>query len=331
MSHIPFVIPAEFAAGITEGSIIRFGTLLKEASSGQILGHLQETGLGQKLLSGISAVPFSPLESVNAVSNIYTNIQITQIKSMIASLEMMQFVNLGAVLTGIGVSIVGFNLINQKLAKLEQHLSDIKDRLDGHFKSMVDREIRVHYSRIKTLLIEAQMALSVNNPTNILISTASRLAEESGYFRGELVFMLKQEGFDKELFINFTQTMVICNSARLECFLLSNELDAAKANARHMGQELSEFSYTLEPTVLTKKSLGSSWINGNVTSVNYRAKQQEMEYLVKGLRDATDVAQTKPFLIDTLIKNDINGRDYIQSLQDEKKRPLLILKSEFAA
>ncbi|RJQ81107.1 MAG: hypothetical protein C4519_09140 [Desulfobacteraceae bacterium] len=329
MSHIPFVIPDEFAAGIAEGSIIRFGTLLKEASSGQVLGHLQETGLGQKLLSGICTVPFSPLESINVTSNIYANIQLTQLKSMIASLGMMQFVNLGAALTGIGVSVVGFSLINQKLTALERHLFDIKDRLDGHFKSMVERETRAHYSRIQTLLNGSQLALSLTNPADVLMSAASRLAEEAGYFNGELIFMLKQNGFDKELFINFTQSMVACNSARLECLLLSNELDAAKANARQMGQEMSYFSHVLEPTILTQKSLGSSWINGgDVTSVTYRAKQQAMVNLVKGLRDATDVAQTKSFLIETLIKNDIDGRSYIQSLQDEKDCPLLILKSE---
>lgn len=327
MSHIPFIIPTEFSLGIADGSIVRFGSLLKDASSGKILGHLQETGIGQKLLSDIVTAPFSPLAPFNIASDIYTNIQISQIKTMIASLQMLQFVNLGAALTGIGVSVVGFNLINQKLTKLEKHIVDIKDQLDQHFKCLIDRELRAHFSRIKSLLIEAQTALSLTNPTNTFMFIASRLSEEAGYFRGELVNMLNQDGFNNELFINFTQGMLTCNSARLECFLLSNELEAAKANAKQMGQELSDISHAIEPSILTQKSLGSSGINNNVSSVTYRAKQQEMVSLVKGLRDATDVAQTRPFLIDTLIRNDINGRDFIQSLQDEKEHPLFIVSS----
>jgi len=325
LSHIPFIIPDVFSVGVASGKIIRFGTVLKDASSGQIIAHLQETGLGQKLLSGASTVPFSPLGAINLASSTYTNIQITQLKSMVSSLTMMNFATLGATLTGLGVSIVGFILIKKKLDALEKQIFDIKNQLDRNFKDIFEREIRTHYSSIQTLLNELQIAHTLRNPTNILMSISSRLAEESGYFKGELNYILEQEKFDKNIFQNFLQAMTTCNSVRLECFLLANELDTANASARQSGQELSFFSNKLEPNILTERTFGSNWKSGNVSSVVYRAKQQEMKNFVSGLRDATEVAETKPFLIDTLIKNDINGRDYIQSLQDERDRPLLIL------
>ena len=53
--------------------------------------------------------------------------------------------------------------------------------------------------------------------------------------------------------------------------------------------------------------------------------QHEMNPLVQAIRDVTDAALTKPFLIETLIEKGIGGRDFISALRDEKEHPLLLL------
>lgn len=56
-----------------------------------------------------------------------------------------------------------------------------------------------------------------------------------------------------------------------------------------------------------------------------RLNQYEMNPLVQAIRDVTDAALTKPFLIETLIEKGIGGRDFISALRDEKEHPLLFL------
>ena len=47
---ISFDVPAQFLTRVSDGSLVRFGGLLKDSSSGQIVAHLQETGLVPHLL-----------------------------------------------------------------------------------------------------------------------------------------------------------------------------------------------------------------------------------------------------------------------------------------
>ena len=42
---IPFRIPFDFAADVAVGKIVRYGAILKDAQTGRIVAHLQETGL----------------------------------------------------------------------------------------------------------------------------------------------------------------------------------------------------------------------------------------------------------------------------------------------
>jgi len=59
---IPFDVPRQFAAGLADGSLVRFGALLKDSGTGQVVAHLQETGVVPRLLSGVSRLPLAPTE-----------------------------------------------------------------------------------------------------------------------------------------------------------------------------------------------------------------------------------------------------------------------------
>lgn len=51
LGQIQFDLPAQFLQGIATGDIIRYGAILKDAGTGRIVGHLQESGIAQSLLS----------------------------------------------------------------------------------------------------------------------------------------------------------------------------------------------------------------------------------------------------------------------------------------
>lgn len=42
---IPFDLPLQFLPGLATGKIVRYGAILKDAGTGRILGHLQESAL----------------------------------------------------------------------------------------------------------------------------------------------------------------------------------------------------------------------------------------------------------------------------------------------
>jgi len=84
LSQILFDVPLRFVGGIAAGDVVRYGSILKDAGTGKILGHLQESGLAQSLLSQALSTTPTPLglisNTINAGASIYTATQVHQIK-----------------------------------------------------------------------------------------------------------------------------------------------------------------------------------------------------------------------------------------------------------
>src|SRR5262245_15208438 len=109
LTTIPFEHPARFVAGLTTGDIIRFGSILKDAQTGQIVGHLQESGIAQSALSLATSGIASPLslvpQAINVGTGLYTAVQVGQLKAMMETLQSLQIATLGISLVGVGVSV----------------------------------------------------------------------------------------------------------------------------------------------------------------------------------------------------------------------------------
>jgi hypothetical protein len=223
IGKILFSIPTEFVPGLTEGSLIRIGTLLKESGTGKIVAHLQETGIGQQVLSGAGQLPFSPLAALNFASSGYANVQLGQLKTMVEGLQSLQYINLGVSIAGIGVSAIGFAMMNKRLKSIESQMCNLDEKLDQHFQALFERELRRHYSQVYVLIEKADLAHSLTNSSAEWRSVASQLADESGYFLGEIGHLLKQVVFDIDLFTSLVRSLALCNAARIECLFVMVE------------------------------------------------------------------------------------------------------------
>jgi len=324
INSIPFSIPTEFAAGLNDGSLVRIGTLIKETGTGKIIAHVQETGLGQHLLNGVGASPFSPL---TLASTGYANVQLEQLKSMMEGLQILQYANLGVSLAGIGVSSIGFAIINKKLKNIGIQISDLSKKMDQHFQDLIENDLREHYSKVATLFEKAELAHELTNSTDEWKEVSSQLADESGFFRGRIERLLEHNKFDMNLFTAFVRYLTLCNAGRIECLLLADELPAAHKAADMVGHNYKDLFDDIVPFQIARK------LAQNETSKNtmhYRKIRQHQKTttndLVQGIRDITDAALTKPLLIKSLIENNIAGSDYISALRNEKEHPLLLLR-----
>ncbi len=323
---IPFSIPTEFVASLAEGNLIRVGTILKETGTGRIVAHLQETGIAQQLLSGIGGSPFLPLIALNLASSGYANVQLGQLKTMVQGLQSLQYLNLGVSIAGIGVSVIGFAMMNKRLKNIEGQIANLDEKLDQHFQVLFERELRRHYSQVYVLIDKADLAHSLTNSSAEWRSVASQLADESGYFLGEIGHLLKQVIFDTDLFTSLIRSLALCNAARIECLLLASELPAAHKAASVIGQNYKVLFDDMSPVQLASKVLPEHSVSNDYDYSRLCRNQLDMKALVQGVRDVTDAALTKPFLIETLIEKGIAGHDFILALREEKEHPLLLLR-----
>mgnify|MGYP006413615067 CR=1 FL=1 len=306
IGSIPFGIPEKFSAGLADGSIVRFGALLKESKTGQIIAHLQETGLTHKIVDGIASTPFSP---ISAISSVGSNIQLHQLTKLVEGLKMLQYASLGASIAGIGVSAIGFILMNKKLNKIQKQMSRFEQRVEQQFQELKERDFRTHYSQIQGLYEEAEHASFLKKPESEWKRISSDLSKESAFFRGELVHILDRDIFDIQLFSTLIISFGICNAGRVECLLLARETQAALKTSETIAQHYTMFD-SMNPVDLKKK---------------YKQSKSDILTLLQGVRDAQDSAFTKPTLLNTLIEKEIDSHKYLMTLREEGKHPILTL------
>nr|WP_281721130.1 hypothetical protein [Nitrosomonas nitrosa] len=166
---IPFEVPAQFMAKVLSGEYVRYGGILKDSVTGQVVGHLKEAGSLGKVLSAIPMNPISAISDVIQISQYahlsHQNTQImqniTQIQSTLERLQLITSVGALASVASLGVSVAGFAFVRKRLKMLESKLDDVLGEL-SQVKKMVQRgEAKIDalgYSRFKAAAEELSIA-----------------------------------------------------------------------------------------------------------------------------------------------------------------------------
>jgi hypothetical protein len=333
LGSIPFSLPAQFAGGLADGSIIRIGTLLKDSGTGRILAHVQESGLAQQLMtSGVSGggvPPFTPfgaaLKGLEIGSSLAANAQIYQLTDMIETLQLLQYANMGISAAGLGVSVIGFVLINKKLKGLESDITQLSAKMDRHFQELGERYLRQHFSKLYTLFERAEQVAFLPNPAREWLYIEGQLAEESGFLQGEIGYHLTQDNFNQEWFNKMTTALTLSNSARIQCLIRANEMPAAHHASSVISQHYIELFDPISETQLAHKMTAHA-THAHIDELQaFRSNQQQARQLVAGLQEMTDCAETKVMLIEHLISKEITGPDYLDALNAENEHPILLL------
>jgi len=313
ISSIPFEIPAKLMGRVASGELIRYGTILKDAGTGQIVKHLQETGVAQAVLSNLSSGPFATVSAlanlVNAGSNIYAGIKINQLKAMIETLQTLQVATLGVSLAGVGVSVAGFYYMHKRFNSVEDRMDELSETIKVGFERLGHRDLRKQLHFTKSLLQRAKQAPTLSDPRPEYSEVAAGLADQAAYFEGEIAFIVKANGpIDLDAFQHMTQMLTLCNSVRIDCRIRTNELKHALAVSESVASDYESLF-----THLTPMSFGPDVTKGLSA--------------VRVLRDASDAASSKPYLIDYLRTKRIDGGEYIEALDQEKDSPYLVLNT----
>lgn len=313
LSQIPFELPAQFIQGIATGDIIRYGAILKDADTGRIVGHLQESGIAQSLLSQTISSATSPLSFVSSIANtgasIYTAVQVHQLKAMMETLQALQMATLGVSLIGVGVSVAGFLYMRKRFNSLDNRVEKLIDAVKVGFENQEKAGFRQQMSRTKSLVQRAELAKSMLDPAKEYKEVAAQLADRAAFFEGEIVFQISARGAIKHnTFWLLAQLWMLCNSVRIDCLIRANELH----NAQHVSERIAgEYQGLFE----------------RVGPASFDTNHSEGKATITILRDVTDAAHSKPFLLDYLRVRRIDGPTYIDRLDREKVQPMLVLSA----
>lgn len=323
---IPFDIPAQYLVGLSDGSLARFGALLKDSGSGQIVAHLQETGVATNLLSGCTNLPLLPAQAVYAAVAIDNNLKLRQLTSLVQTLQSLQYATMAIALVGIGVSVAGFALMNKRLKGIEGEVSTLRAAVEKQFKELHWRELRARFALASTGLELAENAYRFRQPAPELRSAAERLAESSGFFKAEAQFALKQERVNLELVQSFTYAMLLCDTTRVDCLVEANEMDAAVSVAERIGSDWVVLCDELDAVTLARRVSAADESGGRKGHSELRElRLKHIDPFLQFMTEATEAGITRSALIQSLIDRGIEGTEYLQRVRSEDREPILLL------
>ena len=330
---IPFVIPTVFKEQVYSGKMVRHGAILKDAASGQIVAHLQETGsLVETLMNG-SIKPFDPVTSVSSLASNWQlyrqDVKIDQMMDLMLSLGDGLVANTALTGLGLGINVAGFAMIKSKLEDISIKLDKLAEIVLREFGEIRVRELTKLEADLTAQLDQAEEGWqSPDGGTRIWTRVSDKLNDMVYYYPNLIEKNLRADPPELELLTYFLERYRSLAATRIECLVLIGEMDIALDFARRFSRKTNSLLDDVSAIDLARRSVLASGkeLGSAERHLEVRKSLPKMQSFVHTLREFQDLFQTKPFLIETLIEENIDGREYVSTFKDTHMPEVVLLR-----
>jgi len=308
---IPFEIPTQFRAAVAAGDLITNGALLKDAVTGRIVAHLQETGALQKALhSGLSFDPTGATGLIGIAQNAAITSKLNAMQSMLGTMQMLQVATLASSVIGIGVTAASTAMILNRLNQVDKAIVGLEASVADLPSKWREMDLRAKIVTVRTSLERLQEAEVRPDAENVVKSVEERLSYVFDEIHSGLIEVVIQARVDAGLVRSLLASLVLCGSAQIKSLLWLDMKEAAEIRSRHQVAKLEDLAF-LMPRDLMRDRLG----HGQTTALGISQDFSEIRMRIA----------TQPSLARTLIAREINGREYVERIEQEETEPYLLL------
>lgn len=237
-----YEIPVQLQAMIGSQQASLIGAIIKDNTTGQILGHVQQaSGLSSVLTQAVGSTVsggFSPLSAISVVQNETLRRGVAELKDGMILMQNLQYGTLALSGLGLGVSIAGFAATMAKLRAIEARLESLSHALEAVTSDRRDDELKTIFAdvsgdlqNIETLAdrrdpqrVAEQLQLSLSRSTRKIESHFIRLSDVRG--KTELPFDMLDRLWALAAAIR------LCQEASIQALFAADELEVAE----HLGQ-----------------------------------------------------------------------------------------------
>lgn len=328
MGPILFETPARFLAAEAAQTITRYGAILKDNATGQIVGHLQQTGgwsglLGQgpQLASRVGEGFLNPFGSViGAVGAVDGMIQdrkilagIQQLQASIGGLKMLNIATLATSVIGIGVTVASTAVMLSRIDGVSRHLDGIEARLAD-----LPREVEMDRIRAKMTTLGTQMKrFEERDSRSDKLRLVARIEEESHELFEQFAQSLRRIGrwsqVDASLLVSLLHGLLLSNQIGTRSLLVADELAAANLRAKDQADTFREIAWDWPADRI-------DWLAG----LDATQKQALVDFLSESLAQQTGQVS----LFQSLLQKGAKGSDYVEEAAAETEEPFLILPAQ---
>lgn len=177
---VEFMPPAECIAGLNTGELCRYGALIKDAKTGNIVAHMKEAS---KLAQTVSGINPATLLSQGA-----QHYQLHNIQQSLNSLQLISSVGAVASVATLGVCAAGLMVINNKLKHLDAKLDEALGAIESVRVGVESANIKldaISLARLRSAGEHLHLAQQTTDPERRkkLLEDACRLfVEQKNYY-----------------------------------------------------------------------------------------------------------------------------------------------------
>lgn len=335
MTVIPFMVPAEFAAQHAASLVVRHGAILKDVATGRIVAHMQETGLLSAMVrSPLLSTALNPLAStIGAASSVMGNVQVWRIEKRVEELSLLmrglqglQYAQIALAGIGLGVSVAGFLAVRKQVGEVSVKLDRLAETVERRFDEQKRRALRELEGDLEAQLDHAEEGWTgdgtarwarVANKLNDMVYRYPVLIEEE----------IQAPVPDLALLAYLLERYRVLAATRIECLVLIGELRPAEDFAARFARKTNALLNDVMPATLARRiERGHAAAGRGKPGEPAGSLHEQARHLVAAARDFQDVSETRPLLLERLIESRIDGREYIQSLRENRASPVVLLK-----
>lgn len=312
---IPFEIPAQFLAGLNSGDLVRYGTILKDVTTGKIVGHVQETGLLQKALqSGLSLNPATGTAAglIGVAQNTAVLSKLNAMQAMMGTIQTLQIASLASSVIGIGVTAATAAMILNRLKEIDRSLESIESSIAALPSKWRELDLRKRMINVSTAVDRLQEAEMRSDADNVVKNVEEKLNYAFDELHDGISSFVLEAKIDEQLLRGLLAALALCGSAQLKSLIWLDEKKAAEHRASQHCAKMLQLAFRMPRDIMADKLTGGPQLALEIS------------------QDCSEIRlriASQPDLVRSLILHDINGRDFIDRIQNDETAPLLILPS----
>lgn len=333
-------VPPLLKAGIGSGQLDIYGSTIRHVANGQIAGFLQETSGLSRIIELVGSGPAAPLKLVGQGIQIVQNEQIksgiAHIQQGIELLNHLQVASLAVGAAGIGVSVIGFAVMNKKIDGVRDEVRALGEKLDR----LLDEFARDRTEQLDDM-IEALRGLAERIDTRWRMSTDTaeagwhRDADEADdlgtFFRGRARRLLEARPTAIEEVTPLLDASAMASGLRIGALALSGETDAAIGVAHDDAARLARLTGSIGAADLARAHM-IEWApqappGSSAAIAALERASADARAAASALRAREAAAATRAAPLVALEARGIHPRAWLGAAREEQEAPLLLMEA----
>lgn len=360
-----FYATSEAITGIDAGQLRIVGSLVRHAAGplkGKIHSYLQETGLAGGLLQSLTGagstfvkgtaaggpVVGTVMASTQLASSLANNAQSEIIRRgvnriegkvdvLLSGMEKLQslgLANLALSATGIGVSLVGFGIMNARLSRVEDRLAKLTegtDRILAAIERIRQDQLASEFVALRSqvqLFEEAWLMTDQARAAQVWLDVAQATRPHQDRFEDrarELLFAMPPE-FD--VADTMVDALSLAGGLRVACLMACNESVAASAAAAENARQVEGLTGNIGKAELVMARLPAGIDRASQEWEDALASaESEAAPMAASWRQREAVVATRAAPLVQLERDAIAPRDWLAAARREAEEPILLLKA----